>query len=73
MYVSTKLHFEDLENRYGNPITILNLIKVKLSFQLLLDPIFLDFLIYRSGMVFTSDLVSYRIIEIPFSRFLTSY
>lgn len=40
MYVSTKLHFEDLENRYGNPITILNLIKVKLSFQLLLDPIF---------------------------------
>nr|XP_024397678.1 phosphoinositide phosphatase SAC1-like isoform X3 [Physcomitrium patens] len=27
MYQATKLHFEDLENRYGNPITILNLIK----------------------------------------------
>ncbi|KAG0559776.1 hypothetical protein KC19_10G128300 [Ceratodon purpureus] len=27
LYQATRLHFEDLENRYGNPITILNLIK----------------------------------------------
>ena len=27
-YESTKMHFEDLVNRYGNPIIVLNLIKV---------------------------------------------
>lgn len=27
-YQSTKLHFEDLAKRYGNPIIVLNLIKV---------------------------------------------
>lgn len=27
-YQATKLHFEDLANRYGNPIIVLNLIKV---------------------------------------------
>lgn len=27
-YEATKLHFEDLEKRYDNPIIVLNLIKV---------------------------------------------
>lgn len=27
-YQATKLHFEDLAKRYGNPIIVLNLIKV---------------------------------------------
>lgn len=27
-YEATRLHFEDLERRYGNPIIVLNLIKV---------------------------------------------
>lgn len=27
-YEATKLHFEDLARRYGNPIIVLNLIKV---------------------------------------------
>lgn len=27
-YQATKLHFEDLAERYGNPIIVLNLIKV---------------------------------------------
>lgn len=30
-YESTKLHFEDLEKRYGNPIIVLNLIKVSFN------------------------------------------
>ena len=28
-YQATKLHFEDLAMRYGNPIIVLNLIKVR--------------------------------------------
>jgi hypothetical protein len=30
-YKTTKLHFENLEQRYGNPIIILNLIKASLT------------------------------------------
>jgi hypothetical protein len=30
-YDATRLHFEDLANRYGNPIIILSLIKVCLQ------------------------------------------
>lgn len=29
LFIATKLHFQDLENRYGNPITVLNLIKTQ--------------------------------------------
>lgn len=31
-YQATKLHFEDLVERYGNPIVVLNLIKVQFLF-----------------------------------------
>jgi hypothetical protein len=32
-YEATRLHFENLAKRYGNPIIILNLIKVSLLFS----------------------------------------
>lgn len=39
-YEATKLHFDDLSRRYGNPIIVLNLIKVCSSGNLILDPMF---------------------------------
>lgn len=33
-YESTKMHFEDLVKRYGNPIIVLNLIKVSFFFNI---------------------------------------
>lgn len=35
-YEATRLHFENLVKRYGNPIIILNLIKVKLLIQMII-------------------------------------
>lgn len=32
-YEATRLHFEDLVERYGNPIIVLNLIKVSFSMK----------------------------------------
>ena len=36
-YHATKLHFENLAKRYGNPIIILNLIKVKFCINVWAD------------------------------------
>lgn len=38
-YEATKLHFEDLAKRYGNPIIVLNLIKVCITFLCLVSSI----------------------------------
>lgn len=40
-YEATKLHFENLVKRYGNPIIILNLIKVRVLIWMVIHALFL--------------------------------
>lgn len=43
-YEATKLHFDDLSQRYGNPIIVLNLIKViNITFLISSSPFLLVF------------------------------